>query len=144
MLICRDNDAARAAQRACARASARAGRARRAVEIAGREWAVGDRVIARRNDRGLDVDNGTRGTITAVDRAHRTEGPRPTRAGCGSSTSSTSAQHLQHAYAITGHGIQGGTIEAATVVGQPGDFSRNWSYTALSRAREPVARARRR
>jgi hypothetical protein len=46
--------------------------------------------------------------------------------------------HLQHAYAITGHGMQGGTIQAATVVGQPGDFSRNWSYTALSRAREPI------
>jgi ATP-dependent exoDNAse (exonuclease V) alpha subunit len=37
------------------------------TEIAGREWAVGDRVIARRNDCGRDLDNGMRGTITAVD-----------------------------------------------------------------------------
>ena len=37
------------------------------VEIGGREWAVGDRVIARRNDRGRDLDNGMRGTVIAVD-----------------------------------------------------------------------------
>jgi ATP-dependent exoDNAse (exonuclease V) alpha subunit len=37
------------------------------IEVAGFEVAVGDRVIARRNDRELDVDNGTRGTVRAVD-----------------------------------------------------------------------------
>ncbi len=36
------------------------------VVIGGREWAVGDRVIIRRNDREIDVDNGMRGTINAV------------------------------------------------------------------------------
>lgn len=35
------------------------------VRIGGREWTVGDRVIARRNDRRLDIDNGTTATITA-------------------------------------------------------------------------------
>ena len=34
-----------------------------------RSWTVGDRVITRRNDRRLDVDNGTLGAITAYDRA---------------------------------------------------------------------------
>jgi hypothetical protein len=34
--------------------------------------------------------------------------------------------------------MQGATIEWTGVIGQPRDFSRNWSYTALSRAREPV------
>jgi ATP-dependent exoDNAse (exonuclease V) alpha subunit len=29
--------------------------------------AVGDRVICRQNDRLVDVDNGTRGTVRAVD-----------------------------------------------------------------------------
>jgi hypothetical protein len=43
---------------------------------------------------------------------------------------------LQHAYALTAHSIQGGTAEWAGVVGRPEDFTRNWSYTALSRARE--------
>jgi len=39
---------------------------------------------------------------------------------------------------VTGHGMQGGTVQWACVIGHPHDFSRNWSYTALSRAREPV------
>jgi hypothetical protein len=46
------------------------------------------------------------------------------------------AEHLQHAYALTAHTIQGGTVEWAGVVGAPRDFTRNWSYTALSRARQ--------
>jgi hypothetical protein len=107
------------------------------VEVAGREWAVGDRVIARRNERQLDVDNGTRGTITAV---HQTEGLeiRTDTGGRRHLDVEYAARNLQHAYALTGHGMQGATVHWAAVVGQPGDFSRNWSYTALSRAREPT------
>ena len=48
------------------------------------------------------------------------------------------AEHLQHAYVLTAHTIQGGTVEWAGVVGRSEDFTRNWSYTALSRAREPT------
>ena len=47
-------------------------------------------------------------------------------------------EHLQHAYVLTAHTIQGATVEWAGVVGRPEDFTRNWSYTALSRAREPT------
>jgi hypothetical protein len=36
------------------------------ITIGEREWVCGDRVIARRNDRRLDIDNGTFATITAV------------------------------------------------------------------------------
>ncbi len=36
-------------------------------QIALTEYAPGDRVIARRNDRGRDIDNGTLGTITDID-----------------------------------------------------------------------------
>ena len=45
------------------------------------------------------------------------------------------AEHVEHAYALTGHGMQGATVEQATVVASPHDLSRGWSYTALSRAR---------
>jgi hypothetical protein len=34
--------------------------------------------------------------------------------------------------------MQGATVEWAGVIGTPEDFTRNWSYTALSRAREPT------
>jgi DNA-binding HxlR family transcriptional regulator len=37
------------------------------VTVAGREFCVGERVIARRNDRHPDIDNGTCATITAID-----------------------------------------------------------------------------
>jgi len=95
--------------------------------------AVGDRVICRNNERDLDVDNGTRGTVRHVDAsgivietdAHTT---RDLPAGYV-------AEHVEHAYALTGHGMQGGTVEQAVVVASAQDLTRGWSYTALSRAR---------
>jgi conjugative relaxase-like TrwC/TraI family protein len=95
--------------------------------------AVGDRVICRNNERDLDVDNGTRGTVRHVTPqgivietdAHTT---RELPAGYV-------AEHVEHAYALTGHGMQGGTVEHAIVVASAQDLTRGWSYTALSRAR---------
>jgi hypothetical protein len=95
--------------------------------------AVGDRVICRNNERDLDVDNGTRGTIRHIrdggvvieTDAHLI---RQLPAGYV-------AEHLEWAYALTGHGMQGATVEQATVVATSHDLSRGWSYTALSRAR---------
>jgi hypothetical protein len=107
------------------------------VEIAGREWAVGDRVIARRNDRRLDLDNGTRATITALDE-HTGATVRLDSGAERQLDVDYMRHHTQHAYALTGHGMQGATVEWAGVIGQAQDYSRNWSYTALSRAREPV------
>jgi hypothetical protein len=45
------------------------------------------------------------------------------------------AEHLEPAYALTGHGAQGATVEWAGVIGRPSEFGREWAYTALSRAR---------
>jgi hypothetical protein len=45
------------------------------------------------------------------------------------------AEHVEHAYALTGHGMQGATVEEAIVLASPHDLSAGWSYTALSRAR---------
>jgi len=95
--------------------------------------AVGDRVICRNNERDLDVDNGTRGTVRHVSEqaivietdAHTV---RDLPAGYV-------AEHVEHAYALTGHGMQGGTVEHAVVVASAQDLTRGWSYTALSRAR---------
>lgn len=44
-------------------------------------------------------------------------------------------EHVEPAYALTGHGMQGATVEAAIVVATPSDLTAGWSYTALSRAR---------
>ncbi len=120
------------------RAQARRTGSARASTSPGSEFAVGDRVVARRNDRERAVDNGMRGTVIAVDPTEkdlvvRTDGGAQRRLDAP-----YVAEHLQHAYALTAHTIQGATVEWAGVVGRPEDFTRNWSYTALSRAREPT------
>jgi conjugative relaxase-like TrwC/TraI family protein len=95
--------------------------------------AVGDRVICRMNDRQVDVDNGTRGTIRAVDDAGVI-----LETGAGTLRRLPAAYvagHVEHAYALTGHGMQGGTVERAFVIAAPHELTRGWSYTALSRAR---------
>ena len=141
-LIARDN-ALRAELNAHARAEARVrgwvtGPGLR-VELAGgeeREYRVGERVIARQNRRDLDTDNGDRGTVTEVDArrgqiavlvddGRRVRYPHEYLA----------RGLVEHAYALTGHGAQGGTLEATPIVGRPQDHSREWTYTAASRER---------
>jgi conjugative relaxase-like TrwC/TraI family protein len=97
------------------------------------EVAVGDRVICRRNDRLIDVDNGMRGTVRHLD-ADRVV--IDTDSGLTRELPAAYAsEHLEHAYSLTGHGMQGGTVETALVVACPRDLTAGWSYTALSRAR---------
>ena len=95
--------------------------------------AVGDRVICRSNERDLDVDNGTRGTVRHTDlRRLVLETDAHT---IRELPAAYVAEHVEHAYALTGHGMQGATVEQATVVASVGELTRGWSYTALSRAR---------
>jgi conjugative relaxase-like TrwC/TraI family protein len=136
VLIVRDNDR-RERLNVLVRAELRRdGQLGESIQIAGREFAVGDRVVARRNDRERAVDNGMRGTVIAVDPTEKDVVVRTDAGAQRVLDASYVAEHLQHAYALTAHTIQGGTVEWAGVVGRPDDFTRNWSYTALSRARE--------
>ena len=116
----------------------RDGRLGESVHIGGHEFAVGDRVVARRNDRERAVDNGMRGTVIAVDPTEKDVLVRTDAGAQRRLDAPYVAEHLQHAYVLTAHTIQGATVEWAGVVGRPEDFTRNWSYTALSRAREPT------
>ena len=106
----------------------------RRVTIADQEFAVGDRVIARRNDRYRDIDNGTLARVAEVDR--RTGAVTViTDAGQRRLLDAPYvAEHLEHAYALTGHGAHGATVEWAGVIGRPAEFTREWAYTSLSRA----------
>ena len=93
-----------------------------------------DRIICRRNDSVVDVDNGTRGTVRA---AHPDRIVIDTDAGTVRELpAGYAAEHVAHAYCLTGHGMQGGTVEHATVLATVRDLTKGWSYTALSRARE--------
>jgi hypothetical protein len=133
VMIARDNDTRAALNRAA--------RERwRALELLGDERsygsvdvAVGDRVICRRNDRLVDVDNGMRGNVRRVD-SDRVVIDTDSGLVRGLSGAYVS-EHLEHAYSLTGHGMQGGTVETALVVASPRDLTAGWSYTALSRAR---------
>ena len=79
-----------------------------------------------------------RGTVIAVDPTEKDVVVRTDAGAQRRLDAPYVAEHLQHAYALTAHTIQGATVEWAGVVGRPEDFTRNWSYTALSRAREPT------
>ena len=106
------------------------------IMIGGRDYAPGDRVIARRNDRHRDIDNGTLGTVTAIDARTGSMVIETDTGGRRDLDPAYVAAHVEHAYALTGHGAQSGTVTWAGVVGRPEEFTREWAYTALSRSRE--------
>src|SRR5205823_1633587 len=87
------------------------------LEIAGREFAPGDRVVCLRNSELLGVKNGTRATVEAVDVEGRTLTVRSDR-GTQVTVSSRylEAGQVRHAYALTGHAGQGVTVERAFVL----------------------------
>jgi conjugative relaxase-like TrwC/TraI family protein len=133
VMIARDNDTRDTLNRAARDVRRGLGALGEEHSYDGLPLAVGDRVICRRNDQALDIDNGMRGTVRHLD-ADRVV--IDTDSGLVRSLSAAYASdHLEHAYALTGHGMQGGTVETATVVASPHDLTAGWSYTALSRAR---------
>lgn len=100
-----------------------------------REYAIGDRIVCLRNNDYLGVQNGTRGTVTAVDPVRRTL----TITSDGGTTHNLSNQyladgHLRYGYALTGHSAQGATLERAYVLGDPDRALKEWGYVGLSRA----------
>jgi conjugative relaxase-like TrwC/TraI family protein len=133
VMIARDNETRARLNDAVRAHRAAAGELGEERNFGGTPVAVGDRVICRDNDARMQVDNGTRGTVRNV-----------TPAGVVLETDAGAirelpagyvADHLEHAYCLTGHGMQGGTVERAFVVASPQDLTAGWSYSALSRAR---------
>ncbi len=100
-----------------------------------RTFAEGDRVLARRNDRQLQVTNGARGRVSGIDLDRRSLVIQP---DTGEPTTLDAdyldAGHLDHAYATTAHALQGASVDHAHVLGTE-DLYREWGYTALTRHR---------
>jgi conjugative relaxase-like TrwC/TraI family protein len=110
---------------------------RKRLTVGGAEYAAGDRIVCLRNDNFLGVKNGSRATVAAVDRKHRTltiATDRGDRIELGGRY--LKAGHVRHAYALTGHAAQGVTVERAFVLGIGGQRLQEWGYVALSRARQ--------
>jgi hypothetical protein len=113
----------------------------RELRLPGGSFAVGDRVLVKRNDLRLGVVNGDRGRVIGVDPEARqltldldgelvTIGARylDDRTVHGDPT-------LQHGYAMTVHVAQGLTVDHAFVLAGSG-LNRELGYTALSRGRQ--------
>lgn len=106
------------------------------LAVGDREFQAGDRVMALRNNRRLEVHNGTRATITGIDTdqhalaavtddGHELHLPRWYLEG----------GHLTHGYAVTAHKAQGLTTDQTWVLGSD-ELYREWGYVALSRGRQ--------
>ena len=133
VMIARDNDTRGRLNELAREQRSAAGELGREHSYGGTPIAVGERVICRDNDARVGVDNGTRGTVRHVDSAKIV---LETDSGAVRDLpASYVADHVEHAYCLTGHGMQGGTVEEAIVIASPEDLTAGWSYSALSRAR---------
>jgi conjugative relaxase-like TrwC/TraI family protein len=104
------------------------------LEAAGRAFAVGDAVIALRNDRRLGLLNGQRAIVVEIDR-----NTRGMRVDAGDECVDVPAAYLDagcvdHAYAMTAHKAQGLTCDRSLLLGND-DVYREAGYTALTRGR---------
>ncbi|MBA3896240.1 MAG: Ti-type conjugative transfer relaxase TraA [Sphingomonadaceae bacterium] len=104
------------------------------AERGGREFAIGDRLMFLRNERGLGVKNGTLGTVESVSPEHmdvRTDDGRSV------SFDLKDYAHVDHGYAATFHKSQGVTVDQAHVLATPG-MDRHSTYVGLTRHRDGV------
>jgi ATP-dependent exoDNAse (exonuclease V) alpha subunit len=111
------------------------------ISAHGVDLAVGDRILLRVNDPKLDIQNGSRGVIEAIDARRRLVGlsladgrrllvgPRYL-----DQTAADDGPAVVHGYASTGHAAQGATVDTAFVLGGDAVY-REWLYVAMSRAR---------
>ncbi|KFD26332.1 Ti-type conjugative transfer relaxase TraA [Sphingobium yanoikuyae] len=100
----------------------------------GRDFASGDRVMFRRNERSMEVKNGTLGTIEQVNQQSMT-----VRTDDGRSVSFDLKDYrdLDHGYAATIHKTQAVSVDRTHALATPG-MDRHGTYVVLTRHREGV------
>jgi len=104
------------------------------TERGDRAFASGDRIMFLKNERGLEVKNGTLGTIEKVSPEHiavRTDDGRSV------AFDTKHYAHVDHGYAATIHKAQGMTVDRAHVLATPG-MDRHGAYVGMSRHRDGV------
>ena len=105
--------------------------ARVTIERGARNFASGDRVMFLQNGRGLDVKNGTLGTIEQVSARSMTV---QTDDGRSVRFDLRDYNRIDHGYAATIHKAQGMTVDRTHVLATPG-MDAHGSYVSLSRHR---------
>lgn len=122
-------------------------RARAAARIAGelgpdelavgrRLFAIGGRVVLKRNDDRLGAVNGDRGTVVAIDAERVTMTVRTQHADVVLDDvylGWPGGASLAHGYAMTCHVAQGATVDRSSCA--DAGLCREWGYTALTRGR---------
>ena len=105
------------------------------IDFQGTRFAVGDRVMTLQNSSRLGVNNGDRGTVTALDPQRNTISvQRDDGTAITLPRSYLEAGNLTYAYAMTGHKTQAMTTNKAFVLGDE-TLYREWTYVAMSRGR---------
>jgi Ti-type conjugative transfer relaxase TraA len=105
------------------------------VERGDRAFASGDRIMFLRNERSLEVKNGTLGTVEQVNQQGMTV---RTDDGRSVAFDMKDYAHVDHGYAATIHKAQGMTVDRTHVLATPG-MDRHGAYVALSRHRDGMA-----
>ena len=109
----------------------------RRITVCGTEWAIGDRMVCRRNDYSLGVRNGTQGTV--VDLGHHAERlDLFTDHGEIVRIPADYLAHARHGYALTGHVSQGESVDRTFVLASPERGGAEWAYVAGSRQRHDL------
>lgn len=105
------------------------------AERGDRTFASGDRVMFLRNERSLEVKNGTLGTVERVSQQSMTV---RTDDGRSVAFDTKDYAHVDHGYAATIHKAQGMTVDRSHVLATPGMDSHG-AYVSLSRHRKGMA-----
>ena len=105
-----------------------------ATNFGQKAFAAGDRLLFRRNDRGMDVRNGTIGTIVKLD-----SGSVAVKLDDGRKVAfdPTIYRDIDHGYAVTVHKAQGVTVDESYVLATR-SFDRHLAYVAGTRHRDSM------
>ena len=105
-----------------------------ALAVDDEPFQAGDHVMTLRNNRRLDVRNGERGIVQAINVDRRSMTVRMTDRVVELPPTYLEAGHVTHGYAMTVHKAQGVTADRAFVLGTD-DLYREMGYVAMSRGR---------
>ena len=105
------------------------------TERGDRDFAAGDRIMFLRNERSMEVKNGTLGTVERI-----SENSMAVRTDDGRAVAfdTKAYRDLDHGYAATIHKAQGMTVDRSHVLATPG-MDRHSAYVAMSRHRDGTA-----